>query len=92
MNRWRLALLIAGLFVVAVIANAADPPPSGGDYAVRRATIDSGGGASDAASYSLNGTIGQSDTQVLTGADFVLRGGFWTPSRSSDHLFENGFE
>lgn len=73
-------------------ADAGDPPPSGGDFTLRRSTIDTGGGEGTGADFSLKGTIGQHDTEVMTGADFTLRSGFWTPSGPSDFLFRDGFE
>jgi len=90
------AIVCVGLAVLGV-GVAGDPPPSGGDFTLRRATIDSGGGEGTAAEFSLKGTIGQHDTQVMEtqameAADFTLRGGFWTPSGASDFVFRDGFE
>ena len=73
-------------------ALAGNPPPSGGEFTLRRATIDAGGGEGQGADFSLKGTVGQHDTEVMTGSDFTLRGGFWTPSGPSDFLFRDGFE
>lgn len=92
MNRMqRAALVVAGLLLF-VVVQAGDPPPSGGEFTLRRATIDTGGGEGTGADFLLKGTIGQHDTEVMEGADFTLRGGFWTPSGESDFLFRNGFE
>ena len=83
------SLIIAGLTLTVA---AGGPPPSGGEFTLRRATIDAGGGEGSGADFSLKGTIGQHDTEVMTGSDFTLRGGFWTPSGPSDFLFRDGFE
>ena len=68
------------------------PPSQGGEFKLRRATIDAGGGPSSAPEFSLRGTVGQPDAKNLSGPDFVLRGGYWTPKGPADGLFKNGFE
>jgi hypothetical protein len=40
-------------------------------------TIDGGGGTSVGDSYSLSGSIGQSDAGTMSGGGFSLEGGFW---------------
>jgi len=85
------AIVFVGVGVLGV-GVAGDPPSSGGEFTLRRATIDSGGGEGTGAEFSLKGTIGQHDTEVMEGADFTLRGGFWTPSGASDFVFRDGFE
>lgn len=80
------------LALVVPLVTAGDPPPSGGDFTLRRSTIDTGGGEGDGPDFRVRGTIGQPHTAVMEGADFTLRGGFWTPSGPSDYLFVNGFE
>ncbi|MGK7295491.1 MAG: hypothetical protein ACNS61_06625 [Candidatus Wenzhouxiangella sp. M2_3B_020] len=82
-------LLLAAL---ALPAAAGNPPPSGGEFTIRRSTIDAGAGDSAGADFVLKGTIGQHDTQIMAGGEFDLRGGFWTPAGPSDFLFRNGFE
>ena len=73
-------------------AAAGDAPPSGGEFKIRRSTIDAGAGEGAGSDFVLKGTIGQQDTQVMAGGGFDLRGGFWTPAGPSDFLFRNGFE
>ena len=48
-----------------------------GDYEITWHTIDGGGGSSSGGPYGLVGTIGQADTGVVSGGDYVLGGGFW---------------
>lgn len=87
----RAGLGTAGLLLF-VVVQAADPPPSGGEFSLRRATIDTGGGEGAGADFLLKGTMGQHDTEVMEGAGFTLRGGFWTPSGASDFVFRDSFE
>lgn len=87
-----------GLAVLLLIAclgwliAAAAPPPSGGEFKLRRSTIDGGGGPSTSPDFGLQGTIGQPDVGSMSGSDFVLRGGFHTPSGPSDFVFRDQFE
>lgn len=83
----------ACLALVLLGSSATSAPPSqGGEFKLRRATIDAGGQASVAPGYLLRGTIGQPDTGEMAGPDFRLRGGFWTPKGPSDGVFSDGFE
>lgn len=51
---------------------------SNGDYDLSWWTVDGGGATfSNGVNYSLGSTIGQPDTDVLTGGDYILSGGFW---------------
>jgi len=47
-------------------------------YAITWWSVDGGGGMSTGGSYTVNGTIGQTDTALLTGSGFSLQGGFWS--------------
>jgi hypothetical protein len=47
------------------------------DFSLPWWTVDSGGGRSHSARYTLNGSIAQPDAGVLSGGDYTLRGGFW---------------
>jgi len=40
-------------------------------------TVDGGGGTASSGPYTLSGTIGQPDANLLTGGDYTLGGGFW---------------
>lgn len=85
-------ILAVGLGTGILITVAIAAPPAGGEFTLRRATIDAGGGEGTGADFSLKGTIGQHDTEVMKGDEFTLRGGFWTPSGESDFVFRDGFE
>lgn len=47
------------------------------EYEIGWQTIDGGGGTSTGGPYSLTGTIGQTDTGVSSGGDYVQSAGFW---------------
>lgn len=83
-------LLVAGW--LAFSSAHAGSPPTGGEFTLRKSTIDAGGGASEGGAYSLVCTIGQPDTQFMQGAEFTLHGGFLTPFGPSDFLFIDSFE
>lgn len=52
--------------------------PGNGGYDLGWNTIDGGGGmSSTGGSYTLRGTIGQSDAGRLAGGAYTLAGGFW---------------
>lgn len=90
--------VIVRSMVVALLAAAtaqlaqAGLPPSGGEFVVRRSTIDAGGGSAAGGDFTLKGTVGQSDTVVASGDMFTLRSGFWTPSGVPDLIFSDSFE
>lgn len=50
------------------------------EFAIPWFTIDSGGGRSMGGGFTVSGTIGQTDTAVLTGGPFKMAGGFWAVS------------
>lgn len=77
----------------ALPAGADQPPLTGGEFRVRRATIDGGGGESSGGPFTVRGTIGQPDAATASGGGFRLRGGFWSsPGEITEVLFEDGFE
>ena len=68
-----IAMLIVTLFIGSTVA-----AQSGGGYDLSWSTIAGGGGTSSSGGgYSLVGTVGQSDTGVLSGGSYTLNGGFW---------------
>jgi hypothetical protein len=74
-----LVLLIGTASTNAQRINESAAPQSG--YDLSWFTIDSGGATfSTGGSYSLGGTIGQSDAGVLSGGTYTLAGGFWDGS------------
>lgn len=82
-----LALLLAN---PGALAN--DPPPSRGEFQLRRSSIDAGGSESIGGKFYLHGTTGQHDIVTMNGGDFTLKSGFWTPSGVPELLFRDGFE
>lgn len=64
---------------------------SGGDFEIRRSTIDAGGATSSGGVFQITGTIGQPDTARSSAGAFELNAGFWTPA-SSDLLFKDSYE
>ncbi len=68
---------------------------SGGDFNIKKSTIDTGGGQSAGGDFSVTGTIGQADaSKIVSGGNFSLTGGFWNekPVIREDLMFTNGFE
>jgi len=47
------------------------------EYEIPWHTIDGGGGTSSGGPYTLTGTIGQADTGVSSGGEYVNSAGFW---------------
>jgi hypothetical protein len=47
-------------------------------YSIDWYTIDAGGGTSTGGVYSVNGTIGQTDSGAQSGEPYSLTGGFWS--------------
>ena len=57
---------------------------SGGDYVIKKSTIDGGGvGTATGGDYVMGGTAGQPDANDLSGGDYFLNGGFWSPAASA---------
>jgi hypothetical protein len=70
----RVVLVTVLLLMMASPAHA----QSGGGYDLTWSTVDSGGGMSINAGYTLHGSIGQPDAGVaLGGGGYTLVGGFW---------------
>lgn len=49
-------------------------------------TMDGGGGLSQGDTFSVNGTIGQSDAGIMVGEQYVLQSGFWIAANPSNSL------
>ena len=83
-HKFWIILAALGLFLVgAVLVSAA--PLAG--YTIDWWTVDGGGGASSAGSYSLSGTLGQPDAGFSSGGGYTLSGGFWGGGGASYRLF-----
>ncbi|PWU16792.1 MAG: hypothetical protein C5B50_12660 [Verrucomicrobia bacterium] len=69
-----LALLVCLLFFAGVGSTLHAQP-----FTIDSSTVGGGGGASTGATYSINGTIGQSTAGgPLSGGNFTVTGGFWS--------------
>ncbi len=63
--------------------------------ALRRWTIDAGGGSAGGGGFELRGsTVGQPDAGSASAGGFDLQAGFWSgrPTAPGDRIFANGFE
>ena len=86
MNRkWCYCMLIGGMLSLLVLqavpspSFAAQAAPNVDTYDLSWFTID-GGGVTEASAggYTLSGTIGQPDDNLLSNGVYVLSGGFWS--------------
>ncbi len=92
-RRWVAGAVLALMGLAGVgLAAQERTQPAGGEFKIRRSTIDGGGAASIGDAFFLQGTVGQPDAGGSSGGEFTLRGGFWTPAGQSDILFKDGFE
>jgi hypothetical protein len=72
---WLLMLIVVYLIILGSIPASAG---AGGSYDLPWWTVDGGGATfSTGGNYSLGGTIGQPDANMLTGGVYTLSGGFW---------------
>lgn len=76
--RWTISL--AFMVMPSGLANA----QSGGGYVITRSTVDGGGGPAAGGDYHIAGTAGQPATAPVSGDEYVLRGGFWSPAVTLD--------
>jgi hypothetical protein len=65
-----LVCLIAGIFLGPIAARAQS-------YDISWYKIAGGGGTSSGSTYTLSGTIGQTDAGVMSGGPYAISGGFW---------------
>lgn len=76
MKQKRLTLLALGLVTLLATVGFLDAAPT--QYAMDWWTVDGGGGTSGGGTYSLGGTVGQSDAgSALEGGTYRLAGGYW---------------
>lgn len=84
------------LWLLAATASAQAGVPEGSGPSVERSVIAGGGGTSSGGTFTIQGTIGQSDADPLqpsSGGNFSVTGGFWaSPSTLNGSIFANGFE
>ncbi len=76
-----LALILLVLSTVFVLAQ------TGGTYGLDWHTIDNGGGQASGGTFTLVGTVGQSDVVVMSGGTFSLSGGFWQGSNTQHYIY-----
>lgn len=67
-------------------------PPSGGEFLIRKQTIESGGGPSASPEFRLRGTVGQYEIFESGNGPFFVRGGYWVENAQSDRIFFDDFE
>lgn len=71
---WLMALLLVTFPVTTSMAMA----QTGGSYTLSWWTVDSGGGQSSNGVYTIVGTLGQPEANmVMGGGPFAVQGGFW---------------
>jgi hypothetical protein len=79
-------LLILVILLPGRVAPAA--AQSGGPYDLTWSTVDGGGWTfSTGGAYSLSGTVGQPDADVLEGGAYTLVGGFWGGASAVQRLY-----
>lgn len=86
----QLMILIAGMY-----AAVAEPASGSDTFELNWYTIDGGGGLSSAGGFEIRGTIGQTDTRVISGGEFTIKGGFWPEndlSVENVRIFGDDFE
>lgn len=72
------SIILGAVLVLMILATGVALAAGEAGYDLSWWTIDSGGGTSSGAGYSLSGTIGQLDAGLLmTGPGYQLSGGFW---------------
>lgn len=78
MKRMQIQVGMATLALVALLLLAGEAMANGSGYALTRWTVDGGGITNRTVNgYTLSGTSGQPDADVLSNEDYVLGGGFW---------------
>ena len=80
-------LLLVSLFILLLLITVSTGYAYKAGYSLPWWTVDTGGGTSKSAQYSMSGTIGQVDAGVLTGGDYILTGGFWVKSAHLESAF-----
>jgi hypothetical protein len=88
------ALIFGALSIDAVLAPQANSQSSGGQYRIDPVAIPAGGGPVAGGNYQITSTLGQSTTAVLTGTNYTVFGGFWSPVGGipGDFIFADSFD
>ena len=90
MKQKRILILLAILVLLIALAqsNSIISAQSGGTYDLTWNTIGGGGTMSaSGGTYTLSGTIGQSEAGMVSGGPYALNGGFWGLFESLSKLF-----
>ncbi len=90
MKQKRILILLSILVLLIALAesNTIISAQSGGVYDLTWNTIDGGGTMSaSGGTYTLSGTIGQSEAGTMSGGPYTLNGGFWGMVESLFKLF-----
>jgi hypothetical protein len=74
MRRGKPLVLLAALLLTLVLTSIA---LASGSYTINWYVIGGGGGHAEAGNYSLDATIGQPATGVMSGGPYTLASGFW---------------
>jgi hypothetical protein len=78
----RTILVPAALIIIVTVLSQSTvtaPVSAAGTYSIDWYTVDDGGAmGSTGGTYSIGGTIGQSDAGAQSGGTYTLSGGFWT--------------
>ncbi len=69
--------LVRGLILLTLFLLLPSSSLTAAPYALDWCTTDAGGGTSSGGDYALSGTIGQTDTAVISGDRYRVEGGFW---------------
>lgn len=85
------------IVTLAFVTGSPGTPVNAGErqtFEIRTYTVDGGGGVSaDGIEFEVSGTIGQPDTSSSTDGEWVVSGGYWTPSDpTAGAIFADGFE
>ena len=71
-------LVLSALLVILITVFLSGAAAAGVlSYSLDWWTVDGGGGTATGGDYTLSGTVGQADANVLTGGEYTLSGGFW---------------
>jgi hypothetical protein len=77
-TRWIIMLILLGLVLTAGVAIAQT------GYTLPWSTANGGGGSSSGDGYTIQGTVGQTQVNTLTGGGYTLSGGYWIPASETD--------
>lgn len=71
------------LVVMLLVAPSNTLGQSGGGYEFTKSTISGGGGSGIGGDYQLTGTVGQHSVAEISGGNYSLKGGFWSPASAT---------